>query len=182
MAQDPVASRYTQAFFETAKTEGSLEETLEQLVRIEQLIHDSADLRRLLGSPDVEPDEKIGVLERILKSSWSGLVRAFLQMVVSMGRADSLPGIVDAFQAAVEADQGRLRVVVRSARHLPEAVLHRLRTRLEHQERKRIEIETEVAPGLLGGLQIRLDHRIIDGSVQRQLADLRQQLQSVRVY
>jgi F0F1-type ATP synthase delta subunit len=34
----------------------------------------------------------------------------------------------------------------------------------------------------LGGVQVHLDHRVIDGSVQRQLAELREQLTSVRVF
>ena len=36
-------------------------------------------------------------------------------------------------------------------------------------------------PELLGGLQVRLDHRVIDGSVRRQLIELRERLTTARV-
>ena len=182
MADDSIATRYAQAVFETAKAERHVDETLEQLMLIGALLEESADLRQLMLNPDVDPGDKVGVLERALKGTGSSLVRAMIRVVVSMGRAEQLAEIIRAFRALVDADEGRLRVTVRSARALPEAVLERLRTRLERRERKHIELRTELAPELLGGLQLLLDHRVIDGSVARQLHDLREQLSAVRVY
>ena len=182
MPRDPVASRYAQAIFETAKTEGQIEEVGEQFALIGRLLRDHPDLRQLMRNPDVDPEDKVGVLDRTLKGSWSALVRAAIEMAVAMGRASSLPEITETFQDFVDEDQGRLRVVVRSAYPLPEAVLHRMRAMLEQRERKRIEMTSEVDRELLGGFQVRLDHRLIDGSIQRQLVELRQQLLSARVY
>ncbi len=181
MALDPIAARYAQAAFEAAKDAGAVEKTLEQLSLIGRLIREHPELRQLLFNPDGEAQEKLGVLERVLKGAWSDVVRAFIQVVVSRSRSELLPEMADAFQTLVDKDQGRLRAVVRCAHPLPEAVLSRLRKRLEHRERKEIVVTTAVDPELLGGLQILLDHRVIDSSVQRQLAQLRQQLKTVRV-
>ncbi len=182
MAQDPIASRYAQALFETAKAERAVERTQEELALIGQLFRDHPALRQFLRNPDVEPGDKVAVLDRALKGSWPPLVQAFLRMVLAMGRAELLPQVVAAFQAMVDADQGRLRAVVRSARPLPAPALKRLRAALERRERLTIELTTEVDPELLGGVQVRLDHRVIDGSVSRQLAELRERLHSVRVH
>ncbi len=181
MADDPIATRYAQALFETAKQEGQLEETLTQLTFIGRLLDGEPDLRAFLLNPDVEPDDTIGVLDRALKGGWSELVQSFVRMVISLGRADYLQQIAAAFQAIVDEEQGRLRAVARSARPLPEALLARLRTTLAQHERKEIELATELDPALLGGVQIRLDHRLIDGSIRRQLDDLHQRLTSIRV-
>ncbi|MBI2495590.1 MAG: ATP synthase F1 subunit delta [Candidatus Omnitrophica bacterium] len=182
MASDPIASRYAQALFEAAKAEGQLDDTLAQATLLVRLLHEEPDLCQFLLNPDVEPADKVGVLDRALKGSWSGLVSAFVHMVVSLGRAEFLQEIVEALQALVDEEHGRLRVIVRSARPLPEAVLGRLRTALERRERKAIELRPEIAPELLGGLQVRLDHRVIDGSIQRQLDELRERLTTVRVH
>ena len=182
MAYDPIASRYAEALFESASAGGVVDETLRHLHLIGELCHEHPALRQLLLNPDVDPDQKVGVLDRTLASSWSELLRAFFTMVVSMGRTEFLPEIVEAFQALVDAAAGRLRVVVRSAHPLSDAVLQQLRTRLAHRERKSIELETELAPELLGGVQIRLDHRVIDGSVRRQLTELRERLSTVKVH
>ncbi len=182
MAQDPIASRYAQALFEAAKTERAVDGTLEQMSLVGRLFLDHPDLRQFLRNPDVEPGDKVGVLDRALKGSWSALVQAFFRMLLAMGRAEYLPQVVDAFQALVDADQGRLRAVVRSARPLPAPLLKRLRSTLERREGLTLELAAEVDPELLGGLQVRLDHRVIDGSVRRQLVDLRERLSAVRVH
>ena len=182
MAKDsPVASRYAQALFYAGKTDDVVDETVDTLRTVERLVCDHVELHAFLLNPDVEPEDKVGVLGRLLKGSWSGLVQAFVQMVVSAGRAEYLPEIAVALQALVDDDQGRLRVTVRSAHPLSEAALARLRTRLARREGKRIEMTTELDPALLGGVQVLLDHRVIDGSVQRQLVALRQRLTSIRV-
>jgi len=182
MPVDQVASRYAQALFESAKADGQIDQTLEQLAALGALMRDQPDLCELLWNPDVDPDDKVGVLERVFSGKWSGLLRAFSQMVVSLGRTEALPDIVDAFQALVDEDQGRLRVVVRSARPVSSDLLNRLRQGLARREQRTIEMETEIAPQLIGGVQIVLGHRVIDSTVQRQVADLRQQLKSLRVH
>ena len=182
MAQDPVAGRYAQALFESAKTPEQRREAMEQLATIGGLLKQLPTLQEFMWNPDVEPTEKVDLLDRSLKGGWSSLVKSFVHMVVSMGRSESLPAIVDAFQAAVDAAEGRLRILVRSARQLSEASLKRLRTDLERREGKTIEVRTEIAPELLGGVVIHVDHRVIDGSVRRQIAELRERLTSVKVH
>ena len=181
MAVDPVASRYAQALFETAKVERKTDETLVQLQHLGGLLRDHAELRAFLWNPDVEPEQKLGVLDKVAPGAWSTLVRPFLLMVIGLGRAEVLPQIVEAFGAAADLDAGRLRVVVRSARPVADAQLARIKAALEHREGKHIELTTELRPGLLGGVQIQLDHRMIDGSVSRELAELRERLKSVKV-
>ena len=182
MSADPVASRYAQALFESAKTPERRRDTMDQLAMISALLKEHPTLREFMWNPDVDPDDKVGLLDRALKGGWPALVKSFVHMVVSMGRSESLPQIVEAFQAAVDAAEGRLRVLVRSARPLPHAALARLRTQLERREGKSIELRAEVAPELLGGMVIHLDHRVIDGSVRRQIDELRERLSTVRVH
>ncbi len=182
MAHDPIAARYAQALFEVAKAEQQAEETLEHLTVFGELLRDHPGLRTLISNPGVHATEKIELLDRLVKRSWAKLVRSFVHMVIALGRADYAPEIVEAFRAAWDEDQGRLRAVVRSARRLPESVLTTLRTRLARREQKTIELETEIRPELLGGLQIGLDHRVIDGSVRRQIDELRERLSAARVY
>lgn len=181
MADELIASRYAQAAFETAKEAKELEPVLQQLLRLGELLRDHTELRELLFNPDVDPPDKLGIVERLLKGGCSDLVRSFLQVVLTRGRAEVLPAIIEAFRQKVDDDAGRLAVTVRSAHPLPAATLSRLRKLLEQRERKAIVLTAAVEPGLLGGLQILLDHRIADGSVRRQLADLKERLHAVKV-
>jgi len=181
MSQDPVAARYALALFEFAQARGQVAQAQQALRAVGQLAAGHTDLRQFLVNPDVEPDQKLDVLSRTLGERWSPLVAAFVRLIVSYGRAASLTAIAEAFEALVDADEGRLRIVVRSAHPLPEALVRRIAGQVERREGKTAEVTTDVNPALIGGVQIVLDHRVIDGSIQRHLTDLRQRLRAVRV-
>ena len=181
MAADPIASRYAKALFDTAKAEGKIDETLEQLCLIGRLLDEHSDLETLFLDMDVKPEDKVEVLDRALRGEWSSLVRGAIYVVMSMGRAESLRAIIKAYEEIVDVDQGRLRVVVRAAYPIPDATLKSLCVRLERREGKKVMLSVQIAPELLGGLQLVMGNRLIDGSIRRQLTDLRQQLQSVRI-
>ena len=182
MPYDPIASRYARALFEAAKADDQVDEALAVLTLIGQLVQADADLRRFLRNPDVDPPDKIGALDRALRGEWPALTKAFVEMVVTRERAEFLPQIAEALQAEVDADRGHLRVAVRSVHPLSAELLARLETRLERQQRKRIELRAEIDASLIGGVQVVLGHRVIDGSVRRQLVELKERLSTVRVY
>jgi F-type H+-transporting ATPase subunit delta len=181
-AIDPIAARYAEALFHAAKREGQLLETLEQLSLLGRLLREHDGFQHLLMNPDIDPEDKVAVVDRLLKGTWASHVRAFVHLVATMGRSASLPAMADAFEALVDAEQNRLRVIVRCARPLPEPLRARLEAALQRRERKQITLDVELDPSLLGGVHIALDHRVVDGSVQRQLEELRQRLSSVRVH
>jgi len=180
MAVDPVASRYAQALFESAKAEGRLDEALAHMQGLAQLLIKVADLHQFILNPDVDPPQKLGVLDRALNGAWSPLVKAFVELTIRAGRAELFGGITEALEALVDDDRGRMRATVRSAHPLEAAQVKRLQLALERREAKAVALAVEVDPELIGGVQVRLDHRLIDGSVRRQLADLRDRLKSAR--
>ena len=68
MPDDPIATRYAQALFDSAKAQGQLDETLEQLSLIGKLLHEQAPLRQFLHNPDVDPGDKVDLLGRVLQN------------------------------------------------------------------------------------------------------------------
>jgi F-type H+-transporting ATPase subunit delta len=181
MAIDPIASRYATALFESAKASNELDTVLDQLLTIGQLIRQHHDLRQLMNNPDVDPDQKVGIVERLIGTDWTPLMREFISMVVERARPEHLPEMGEALQALVDAERGHVRVRVRSARPLTAEALSRIREGVRRREGKEVTVETEMDPQLIGGVQVVLGHRVFDASVRRQLADLRERLASVRV-
>ncbi len=181
MAYDPIAARYAETLFDAAKAQGLIDEALESISLIAGLLRAQPLLRQFMGNPDVDPPDKVGLLDRVLQGTWPELVKSYVTMVVHMDRADQLADIAEAYGALVDEAQGRLRVTVRSAHPLSEPVLERLRKQLATRQHKQVVVTTEIDPRLLGGLQVVMGHREIDGSVRRQLEDLQQQLHTVRV-
>jgi len=182
MSVDPIAERYADALFESAKAEAQVESVQRALATLGRLLNEQPMLGELLSNPGIAPHQKLDVLSHAFVEGEPGLVRAFVHMVIARDRVDWLPGMIQAFADAMDEDHGRIRVVVRSTHPLPQQSLQRLRKGLEQRERKHVELASEVEPALLGGLQVQLGHRVIDASVRRHLEELRRQLKSVRVH
>jgi len=182
MVIDPVAARYAESLFELVRREGRIEEALHELEELADLLHRHDDLRQFLLNPDVEVPDKLHVVDRLLGGPWSSEARAFVQLVLSMGRASFLIEMVEAFGQLADAERGLVRVTVRSAHPLSESLKTQLKQRLEQLERRTVSLTEEVEPELIGGIQLLLDHRLLDGSLRTQLAVLRQRLKSVRVH
>ena len=182
MASDSVSRRYAESAFEAAKDHGCLDAVAAWLASMRRLVASSEDLQELLGNPDVDLPDKLGVLKRLLPGGWSPDVEALVHMVLSRWRAEYLTAIAEDFQALVDRERGLVRARVRSARPLPPAQKTRLQDVLQQREGRRVELSEETVPELLGGFQVLIESRMIDGSLRTQLDRLRQQLKHVRVH
>lgn len=182
MAHDAVAARYAEALLITAKAQNQVEPLRKQLNLLRKLLSEQPTLGQFLNDPGVLPDQKIALLKKALGKGTSEWIEAFLRMVVAFGRADLLAVIAEAFDEAVDVDQGLVRAVVRSVHPLTQTALTRLHQRLESIEKKTVILTSEQDPELLGGLQVILGHRVIDYSISRQLQELSQQLTTLRVH
>jgi len=96
--------------------------------------------------------------------------------VAERGRADHLLEIVAAYQTLVDTELGRARAQVRTAVALTDGEKRQLSGKLEHALGKRIILEEQVDATLLGGFIAQVGSLIFDGSLDGQLARMRQRL------
>ncbi len=181
MAQNPVAARYAGTLFDAAKTADAVEPVFKQLHTLSDTIKNQPNLGSLLGDPGLSAEQKADVLLTALDGNMHKVLRAGLNMMLGLGRAEIVSDLAEAFQSLMDEDRGNLAVTVRSVRPLSDGALKKLKSILEKREQKTVTLKTEVDESLIGGVQVQLDYRVIDASVKRQLALLHQQLLTVRV-
>ena len=92
--------------------------------------------------------------------------------------AARVPGPVVEFIRLDNARQGIVTATAISAAPLEPAEVRELIARLEQLTGGSIELSQSVDPSLLGGIQVRLGDRLIDGSVRGRLERLRHRLAS----
>lgn len=182
MSAQGIAVRYAGVLFDRVSAPNERETILGHLEALAEVMRRHDDLERFLLNPDVEVDDKLGVLTRALGKAWPEDLSVFLRVVLSMGRAQNLQDIAAAFRTLVDADRRRVRVTVRTARPLSAGSRVALIQRLEAMEQRRVELAEAQEPSLIGGLQVLIDHRLLDGSLKARLSELRQRLKSVKVH
>jgi F-type H+-transporting ATPase subunit delta len=176
-AHEGTARRYAKALYELAREAGAAEAVGQEMEQVAAVCAGEAPAREVLTRPWIKPADRRGVAVAIAqKTGARKLVQDFAGLVAERGRADHLPEIVAAYRGLVDADLGRARAQVRTAVALTEAEKRELAGRLERALGRRIILEEQVDPALLGGFVAQVGSLILDGSLDGQLARLRQRL------
>ena len=137
-----------------------------------------AALAHFFAQPGVLAAAKRGVADEIAQQLGVGkLVRDFLGLVAAHWRADILPEIDAAYRALADADFNRARARVRTTVPLTDAERTALASRLGTAlGGKNVTLDEVVYKDLLGGFVAEIGSLVVDGSLDGQLARLKERL------
>lgn len=167
------AQRYASALFDLAIDAGELDGIEAGLTSLATSISSSEELAKALRAPLYPADEKKNVLDTLAaKIELPELASRFLGVVVQNGRAGDLIGIAQAFAERAAAHRETTRVVARSAKKLTAAQAKKLTSTVSTALGRDVDVELEVDPALIGGLQLRVGSRLVDASLRTKLDDL----------
>lgn len=167
-----LGSRYAKALI-SILGDMSPDDILPQLEACRDALSENVDLRRAFESPAITPQEKDGMLSALGRDGkLDEIVVRFLSLLVRQRRLKNLPEMVDAFREIRDERLDVSRVTVRSARPLNPDLLQKIKARLAKVFGGDVEVEADVSPDLLGGIQIQLGSTVFDGSVAGTLGAL----------
>jgi F-type H+-transporting ATPase subunit delta len=169
------ARRYAEAAFEIAERDGSVDVWLAAFEAAESLLAEPG-LTRLLANPAVPAASRHALLEQVAGDAITGGPRRLLQLLVARGRIERLPEVAREFRRLNRLREGITQAAITSAAPLTEAEVAALTAQLSGMTGGRVDVTLSVDPDLLGGVQVRLGDRLIDGSVRGRLERLRSKL------
>jgi F-type H+-transporting ATPase subunit delta len=136
---------------------------------------------RLLADPSIPAARRVAALDRIIGDDVTGAPRNLMALMVRRGRFEVLPGVVREFMRLYRRREGIVQATVISAAGLDGDEVAALHERLETVTGSQIELQQLVDPTLLGGIQVRVGDRLIDGSVRGRLERLRNELTTIAI-
>ncbi len=170
--------RYAQAAFELALEKNELESWQEGLEKIADLTKDE-ELMALLQNPRLSFDAKKSLLQKRL-GEINPLVFNLTLLLVSKGILRRGGDILHQYNALLDAHRGIERAKVIAALPLgdqeSEAISHRLGEIVE----RRVVIDAQVDPSIIGGFIARVGDTLIDGSIRQRLETLKKSLTEAR--
>ena len=177
MKSQHAARSYAKALFELAQERGQTDAVTSELASVVEMVESDPALRQFLGQPGVAPAVKRSVADELAQRlGISKLTRDFVALVAERGRGDQLADIAEAYRADVDAAAGRVRAHVRSAVALTESERTALATRLGAAVGKTVVVEERVDRDLLGGFVAEVGGLVADGSLDGQLARIKERL------
>ena len=176
-AREGTARRYAKALHSIALEAGSAPAVGSELATVLCVFTEQPEARDALTRPWIKAEDRRRISVAVARAAGCGqLVQDFLGLLADRGRIDHLPEIVPAYQALVDDDLGQARAQVRSAVALTDEEKRQLGSRLERALGKRILLEEHVDSTLLGGFVAQVGSLILDGSLDGQLARMRERL------
>ena len=177
MLATAVAHRYAEALVQVATGDGDPWRIDDELEGFTRLLDESAELCILLAHPAVPRERKHAVVEQLIaRLNYSRTLRNFLFVLVDHRRTNLLSVIRQEFRQRLDARLGVVEVAVRAADELSEAERRRLAEVLARLTGRKIELQVERDPELLGGVVARIGSTIYDGSIREQLRRIQEQL------
>ena len=176
-----VARRYARAAADVAHAEGgmaALEALVEAIRAFSSAYETSDELRQLLVNPALR-EERDRTLRHVLDATVPDAVaRRLIERMVHARRLRELPDVARALRDIADARRAVSRAEVTTAIPLTDPLRQRIARALADHLGKKVEIEADVDPSILGGLVCRIGDLTIDNSLRHQLERMRRGLSS----
>lgn len=173
-AVDLAAKRYALAAFEIAKEQGNAEAWAQALDEMAAFMT-RPDVMQMLENTRADQAEKMRLIEAGL-NMLPPLTLNLARLLVRKGRASLVGDIVTEFKALLEDAQGLVHARAVTAVALSGLERDGLARRIEQQTGRRVILETEVDPNILGGVIVQIGDRLFDASTRARLEALRETL------
>lgn len=167
------ARRYANALLVTAIEQKILEEIREDMQLIHQTIAGSSELSVFLKSPIIKNDVKKSALGVIFNDKVQQLTANLISILSDKSRESLLYGITKGFMELYNQHHNIVEVDVETAFELNDAQETSLKKELEAMTGKTIKMRIEKNEDLIGGLSVRIEDTVYDGSAKYKLNQLK---------
>jgi len=176
MNESTIGRNYAEALLTLAKKSGDVEQWGGLLNAIAAAMRDDKTLRSFLESPKLAASQKIEILEKALGKKVPQLFLRYIEIVVQKRRQMLIPTIATEYQTLIDESENRLHANVTVAREPSEPEKDDLARQLSRLLGKRVVPHISENPAILGGLIVRVGDTVMDGSVRKRLAVLKQRM------
>lgn len=170
------AKRYATALFQTAHKAGSLDSVETDIYMIMDLMRQMPALQEAWLSPLIPARHKHDIINKTLGANVDKLTLSFLDLLIDKRREDVLEGIEIEIRQLADESRHLVRAEATFAVAPTATEQADLIRGLEQRTGWHVKMVTHVDPGILGGVIVRMQDTIIDGSVRGTLERLREQL------
>lgn len=169
-----LARPYARAAFESARAAGALADWQRKLA-FGAAVAAHPDVRGLVGNPRLDGAALRALFMPEGETAGTDFAR-FVDLLAHNRRLAALPEIAAIYGEFKREHEKVLKVTVRSAVAVDEALAESLKSALKRRYQREIELESVLDPALIGGAVIDAGHEVIDGSVRGRLERLSQAL------
>ena len=158
-----------EAALDAADSRGELDAVEDELFRFGRIVAGDDDLARILGDRSAPREGKTALLDRLLQGKVSPVTERLVRNSLTSSHVHNAENEVERLSTLAARRRGRSVAHVVSALPLTAAQEQRLVAVLERLYGRTMGLQVQVDPAVLGGLVIRVEDEVIDGSIAHRL-------------
>jgi F-type H+-transporting ATPase subunit delta len=171
-----VARVYAEAMLAIGREQELMERIHDDLKDLAKLYDEDPKFRSFFTSPRFDRVEKARIARKIFTGQVCEPVLGLLLLLVRKGRETVLDNIYDQFVRYRDEAEGRAHVWLRSAKPLLPEDVEAFRARIAAASGRTVVMHEILEPELIGGVVVRVNDFVLDGSIRRRLKALRKNL------
>ena len=169
---EKVSYRYALALIKLAEEKNKLDDIIVDFQVIEDAIKSSRSLFLLLENPIINREKKKSILKSIFQNNVSQLSLSFLLLITSKGRENLVSEIAIQIRKIIQEKKNIVVAKVKTVKDFSIEQKSNLLNALQKISNKNVELEFEKEENLKGGFLVRIEDKVWDASVKRQLEKL----------
>jgi F-type H+-transporting ATPase subunit delta len=176
-----IARPYARALFEEALDNGAFD-SWQVVVEAFSIIVKELDKLQIIGNPNVSHEQILSLCFDLIKqvgeikSDFEGELKRFIELVLLEGRLRVVPEIAVLYHRLVNAHNRLVEADVISAAALSEDEKQKLISSLERRFDSKVTAHYSEDPSLIGGLIVKSDGWVFDGSIRSKLTRLAERI------
>ena len=174
--RDGVEQVAATAALRAAEGSGELDDVEDELFRFSRLLEREPALRAALTDPGLPDDRKLSVVHDLLDGKAREATVRLVEVAVTRRRTRSVETVLDELSTMAARRRERYVAHVRAAVALDDQQLERLHRSLARIYGRDVDVQLDVDPCVVGGVQVRVGDEVLDGTVSRRLAEVRRRL------
>ena len=171
---DLISDRYASALYDLASEKKLVDVVLDDLLFIQSAIKNNKDLKLVIKSPLIKSNDKLEILQNILKSkNPNELSSTFLKVLSKNKRFQKTVDIIAQFKNINAQKRGDVLADITSAEKLSNEQQDNIKEQLRTILGDKLSLSYKVDEQIIGGLIIKVGSKMIDTSLSNKINKLK---------
>lgn len=167
-----LAKEYGDGLYALTEEENISAEVLEQLRSLKSLFREQPDFIRLLGNMSLSREERVRILDGVLRGQVHPYVLNFLKILCERGALHEYEGCLSAFKALYNHEHGIVEATVTTAEPLDDKQRARMTEKLSAMTGKTVVLHEKRDASLIGGVLLEMNGQRYDNTLKSRLKSI----------
>ena len=167
-----LAREYGDGLYALCEEENISHEVLDQMLSLSRFFKEQPDFTRLLGNMSLSKEERVKILDSVLRGQIHLYLLNFLKILCERGALNEYEGCLAAFKTLYNQAHGIVEAFVTTAVALDDEQRARMTEKLSKMTGKKVVLNEKIDATLVGGVLLEMNGQRYDNTLKNRLKSI----------